>query len=98
MIQYCGRQSIVLGEEQSVSKHVRAGNFSAGVFEGLRDIHDNKGLILNDEDRAPSQAGVAHGGVPWRGKAQTARGRGGFPHWAGRFPEPVDQSSSAQQA
>jgi hypothetical protein len=53
MIQDRGRQAVVLDQEQSVPKCVRAGHLSAGVFEGLRDIHDNKGLILNDEDRAP---------------------------------------------
>jgi hypothetical protein len=78
----------VLGEDQSVPKRVRAGNFSAGVFEGLRDIHDNKGLILNNEDRAPMKPWALHEASRGAAKRETGGGSGGHPQWAAQCPDP----------
>jgi hypothetical protein len=40
-----------------VPKRVRAGNFSAGVLEGSRDIHDDKWLALNERIERPCCVG-----------------------------------------
>jgi hypothetical protein len=96
MIKNCGRQLFVLSEEQSVPNRVRAGDFSAGVFENLRDIHDNKGLILNDEDRAPMKPWALHEAPVARLSANYQR-QGGHPQWAA-VSRAVDQSSNTQQA
>jgi hypothetical protein len=69
-----------------VPKRVRGGHCSAGVFERLRDIDGNKGLILNDEDRAPMESWAFHEVSRGAAKRETARG-GGLPQWAARCPE-----------
>jgi hypothetical protein len=40
----------VLGEDQGVVKRVRRRQRGTRSFELLSDVHDDKGLILNDED------------------------------------------------
>ena len=47
------RKPIVLHKEQSVLKGVRGRECSAGVFESVCHIHDNQGLILDNEDGTP---------------------------------------------
>ena len=43
-------RSVVLNEDQGVVERVCRRQRGAGTFKGLRDVHDDKGLILNDED------------------------------------------------
>ena len=50
VIQDGGQQSVVLHQKQGVPKGVRRCQFCARVLKGLRNIHDDKGLILNDEN------------------------------------------------
>jgi hypothetical protein len=40
----------MLREEQGVSKRVGAFYLGSRMFESLSDIHDNKRLIIDDED------------------------------------------------
>jgi hypothetical protein len=49
MIQDDGRQPIMLYEQQRVPKRVCRGHGGTGVLEGLRYIHRDNGLVL-DED------------------------------------------------
>ena len=78
-------------------KRVRAGHFSAGVSEGLGDIHDNKGLVLNDEDRSPMKRWALHDASVARLSAKLPEA--GRPLVMGRaVSRAVDQSSNAQQA
>jgi hypothetical protein len=37
-------------QKQSVPKGVRRRQFCARPLKGLRNVHDDKGLILNDEN------------------------------------------------
>ena len=50
VIQDGGRQSVVLHEKQGVPKGICRCHFCAQLFEGLRNSHGDKGLILNDEN------------------------------------------------
>jgi hypothetical protein len=50
MIQDGTRQAVVLHKQKGVLEGVGGRQGSAGVFESQCDIHDDKGLILDDED------------------------------------------------
>ena len=60
MIQDGGRQSIVLHEEKGVLERVGGRQRSAGVFESQCEVHDNKGLVFDDQDRAPLKGRTFH--------------------------------------
>src|SRR6185295_6986141 len=50
VIQYGGRQSVVLHQKHGVPLGVRRCQFCARVLKGLRNIHDDRGLVLKDEN------------------------------------------------
>ena len=52
MVEDGPRQSVVLREDQGVVERICRGQRSASRFELLSDVHDDKGLILNDEDQS----------------------------------------------
>jgi hypothetical protein len=49
------RETVVLYKKQGVLESVRGRQSSARVFKSTCYIHDNQGLILNNEDCAPFQ-------------------------------------------
>lgn len=69
MIQNDGRQPIMLDEQQRVPKRVRRRHCGTGILEGLRYIHRDNGLVLDEEDCSPLK-GALHCGSRWRGKAR----------------------------
>lgn len=52
MIENGPRKSIMLDKKQSVAQRVRARQFSSAIFKSLNDIHNDKLLVLDNEDRA----------------------------------------------
>jgi hypothetical protein len=50
MIEDGSRQPVVFNEGEGVVQRIGRGQRGTGSFELSRDIHDDKGLILNDED------------------------------------------------
>jgi hypothetical protein len=60
MIEDGSRQPIVFNEGKGVVQRVGRGQSRTGRLELLRDIHDDKGFILNDKDGSPVERGVFH--------------------------------------
>jgi hypothetical protein len=60
VVQDGARKPIVLNQEQGVPQRVRRRHLDAGMLKSVRDIHDDKGLILDHEDRSPSKCRALH--------------------------------------
>jgi len=50
-----------------IGKRVHRHHARTRVGEGICNADCGQRLVLANEDRATSQAGATHGGVPWRG-------------------------------
>ena len=78
-------------------QRVRCRKRGAGALERLRDGHDDKGFILNDEDRAPIERRALHqisSGAAKRKLPEAGRSRSFGP----RVSRGFDQSSTSQQS
>jgi hypothetical protein len=57
MVEDGASQPVVLNEDQGVLQRVRRCQLGSRRFKLLGDVQGDKGLILNDEDRAPIESG-----------------------------------------
>jgi hypothetical protein len=55
MVEYCGRQAILLNKICRFPKHARRYDERADALESSLQIECDKGLILDYEDRAPNK-------------------------------------------
>jgi hypothetical protein len=67
-VQHGCRQATLLDDVARLSKCACRHDDGAGLFESCHDVEGDKGLVLKDEDRATSEAGV-HGTALRRGQA-----------------------------
>ena len=81
MIQDGGSQAVMLHENKRLLERGGCRDGSSRILEELYELHGNEGLILNDEDRAPSEL-TGHWDAPPRQGANCLRQGGLFlgPH------------------
>jgi hypothetical protein len=77
-------QTIVFSEDYGVMQRVCRRQRGTSSFELLSDVHDDKGLVLNDEDRSPVERRALHQIFQWRGKA--CQRQGGLVTWTAGVP------------
>jgi hypothetical protein len=60
MVEHCGGNIVLLHQRQRLSKHGGADNAGARVLERLLDVDRDKGLVLDNEDKAAGEKRI-HG-------------------------------------
>ena len=58
MVEDGASQPVVLNEDKGVLQRVRYRQLGSRHLKRFGDVHDDKGLVLNDEDRVPVESGA----------------------------------------